>query len=301
MVSTQQTTRQQIHINMTTNYPLIDIAVNLIDSSFDKDRDEVISRAIKAGVGQLIIPGSTLKESREAWRLTARHEGVVYATAGIHPHYSKDHSRADMAELSELAVQPGIKAIGEAGLDFNRDASPRPQQEAIFEQQLEMASSLNLPILMHERDAHKRFHDIVRNYRDHLTGALIHCFTGSKDELYSYLDLDLHIGITGWICDERRGQHLLPLIKNIPANRLMLETDAPYLLPRSIRPKPKSRRNEPAYLPHICEFIATHTELSAEAIARQSTATAQLFFNLPAISPPDLPAKASDAGTTASN
>ncbi len=280
---TQQTTRQQIHINMTTIYPLIDIAVNLTDASFNHDREDVVSRAVQAGVGQLIIPGSTLEESRKAWQLTQRHQGVVFATAGIHPHYSKNHSRADMIELAELAAYPGILAIGEAGLDFNRDASPRPQQEAIFEQQLELAATLQLPILMHERDAHPRFQEIIRHYRDHLTGALVHCFTGSKEALYSYLDLDLHIGITGWICDERRGQHLLPLIKEIPANRMMLETDAPYLLPRTIRPKPKSRRNEPANLPHICEYIATQTGTRAEIIAQHSTATAQRFFDLPAM------------------
>ncbi|MBV1888626.1 MAG: TatD family hydrolase, partial [Proteobacteria bacterium] len=117
-------------------------------------------------------------------------------------------------------------------------------------------------------------------YRDHLSNAVVHCFTGEKESLYAYLDLDLHIGITGWHCDDRRGQHLLPLIAEIPRNRLMIETDAPYLLPRNIRPKPKSRTNEPAFLPWIVHKISECTGETIEQITRQTTITAEGFFQI---------------------
>ena len=183
--------------------------------------------------------------------------------------------------MRALAVHSEVVAIGETGLDFNRDFSPRPQQELAFEAQLALAAELNMPVFMHERDAHVRFVQILRAYRDRLPRAVIHCFTGSETELRNYLDLDLHVGVTGWICDERRGEHLRNLVSSIPANRLMLETDAPYLLPRDLSPKPKSRRNEPGYLPHILATVARCRDEHPEDLAASSTATARAFFDLP--------------------
>ena len=110
---------------------------------------------------------------------------------------------------------------------------------------------------------------------------MVHCFTGEKDALHAYLDLDCYIGITGWICDERRGQHLLELIRDIPANRLMIETDAPYLMPRTIRPKPKTRRNEPCYLTAVCETVAANLGHSYDEVASMTSENARAFFDLP--------------------
>lgn len=124
---------------------------------------------------------------------------------------------------------------------------------------------------------------ILKDYRDHLTAAVVHCFTGEQQALFSYLDLDLHIGITGWICDERRGTHLHPLVREIPRGRLMLESDAPYLLPRTLRPKPKNGRNEPAYLPEVLREVALHRNESTEDLAEHSTASARAFFGLSAV------------------
>jgi TatD DNase family protein len=168
-------------------------------------------------------------------------------------------------------------------LDFNRDFSPRPQQEKVLEAHLALAVELKLPVFLHERDANQRLLEILKDYRDHLTAAVVHCFTGERQALFSYLDLDLHIGITGWICDERRGTHLHPLVREIPRGRLMLESDAPYLLPRTLRPKPKNGRNEPAYLGEVLREVALHRQESVEDLAQHSTASARRFFGLPTL------------------
>jgi TatD DNase family protein len=175
-------------------------------------------------------------------------------------------------------------AVGECGLDYFRDFSPRDFQRAAFAQQLDIAIRVGKPVFLHQRDAHQDFIAILREHAPALAaGAVAHCFTGTAAELMDYLELGLAIGITGWICDERRGQHLLPLMREIPATKLMLETDGPYLLPRDLRPKPPSRRNEPAYLAHIAATVAKARGESLEVLARSTTATARAFFALPDI------------------
>lgn len=153
----------------------------------------------------------------------------------------------------------------------------------MLEEHLALAVELQLPVFLHERDASQRLLEIVRDFRDRLPAAVVHCFTGEQRALFNYLDLDLHIGITGWICDERRGTHLHPLVREIPRGRLMLESDAPYLLPRSLRPKPKNGRNEPAYLTEVLREVALHRGESQEELAAHSTASARAFFALPEI------------------
>ncbi|MNE02697.1 Tat-linked quality control protein TatD [compost metagenome] len=171
--------------------------------------------------------------------------------------------------------------MGECGLDFNRDFSPRPQQERALEEQLALACELGRPVFLHEREASERLLAILGEFRDRLPAAVVHCFTGEKRALYAYLDLDLHIGITGWICDERRGSHLHPLVREIPAGRLMLESDAPYLLPRTLRPRPKHGHNEPAFLSEVLNEVARHRNETPETLAAHSTACARAFFGLP--------------------
>jgi TatD DNase family protein len=172
-------------------------------------------------------------------------------------------------------------AAGECGLDYFRDFSPRPVQRQAFHRQLELAAKMGKPVFLHQRDAHEDFLAILREHRKTLVGGVTHCFTGNAHELTAYLDLGFAIGITGWICDERRGAHLLPLMREIPADRLLLETDGPYLLPRDLSPKPASRRNEPAYLPHITEAVARARGESVTALARSSTAATRKLFGLP--------------------
>ena len=262
---------------------MIDIGVNLTDRQFDRDREDVIQRAVKAGVNTLILTGTDLEESVQAAKLAGQFSETCFSTAGFHPHGARNADKGSFKELCKLFGHDKVVAVGETGLDFNRDFSPRPVQEKVFEQQLELAVQYQLPAFCHERDAARRFHDIACQYRDDLCGMVVHCFTADREALYRYLDLDLHIGITGWVCDERRGTHLHPLLKDIPANRLMIETDAPWLLPGTMDKKPRNRRNEPAFLPWIVKMVASHTGKSPEQIMQETTATAVRFFNLPVV------------------
>ena len=266
----------------TSVAPLIDIGINLGHDSYDVDRDAVISRAATVGVVQMIVTGATTTGSQHALEIARCQPGKLFATAGIHPHHATELTPDSLSELAELARQPQVVAVGECGLDYFRDFSPRADQQAAFHRQLELAARLRKPVFLHQRDAHEDFLGILREHRKNLSAGVAHCFTGSGPELASYLELGLAIGITGWICDERRGAHLLPLMREIPADRLLLETDGPYLLPRDLRPKPASRRNEPAYLPHIARVVAAARGEPAEALALSSTTAARRLFGLPA-------------------
>lgn len=256
---------------------LCDIAINLTDSAFDADRQQVVAAARAAGVRQLIITGTSIAESQAACALASGQPGL-YATAGVHPHYAKGAGADFISELRQLAAQPAVVAIGECGLDFFRDLSPRPVQEAVFSAQLALAGELNMPVLLHERDAAERQCAILSQYRHRLPGAVAHCFTGDEATLRRYLELDLYIGITGWICDERRGRHLQQLVKLIPDDRLLLETDAPYLIPRDL--KLKSRRNEPRYLPHILATVARCRGQDSTQLGAMVAANSQRLFAL---------------------
>lgn len=265
---------------------LIDIGVNLTHPSFAPECEALLERAIAAGVVQMVLTGTSEKESEAALALARRLDPErqrLFSTAGVHPH-DASHWNADTARrLKALLSEPDVRAVGECGLDFNRDFSPRPLQEKAFEEQLALAVELGKPVFLHEREASERLLAILRPFRDQLPAAVVHCFTGEQRTLYAYLDLDLHIGITGWICDERRGTHLHPLVRDIPAGRLMLESDAPYLMPRSLRPKPKHGRNEPAFLTEVLREVALHRGEAQEQLASHSTACARQFFGLPDI------------------
>ncbi|WP_043307400.1 TatD family hydrolase [Pseudomonas sp. ML96] len=263
---------------------LIDIGVNLTHPSLARERDAVLARARQAGVCQMVLTGTSLEESEQALTFCRELDESgqqLFSTAGVHPHYASQWSADSARQLRALLQEAPVRAVGECGLDFNRDFSPRPQQEKALEEQLALAVELQLPVFLHEREAGERLIAILRQFRDQLPAAVVHCFTGEKATLYSYLDLDLHVGITGWICDERRGTHLHPLMHDIPKGRLMLESDAPYLLPRSLRPKPKSGHNEPAFLTEVLREVALHRGESQEALAAHTTATARTFFDLP--------------------
>ncbi|MFZ5532687.1 MAG: TatD family hydrolase [Pseudomonadota bacterium] len=257
---------------------LVDIGANLTHDAFDNDRAAVLERAKAAGVAGMVVTGSSLPCSRKALAIARAHPELLRSTAGVHPHHAAEHGAAALDELAQLWAEPEVVAIGETGLDFFRDFSPRATQERVFEWHLEQAARHRLPLFLHERDAHARFLPMIRAARDALADAVVHCFTGERAALYAYLDLDLYIGITGWICDERRGRHLLDLVRDIPAERLMIETDCPYLLPRDLRPRPRDGRNEPALLPHVLDAVARARGEEAQSLARQTTANARRFF-----------------------
>jgi TatD DNase family protein len=260
--------------------PLIDIGINLAHDSYDRDRDAVIARARAAGVVQMVVTGATLAGSVRGVALAREHPGRLFATAGVHPHHASDLDAATLSALAELARIPEVVAVGECGLDYFRNFSPRAAQQQAFHRQLELAAQIGKPVFLHQRDAHDDFIAILREHAPGWRGVA-HCFTGSGEELRSYLQLGLAIGITGWICDERRGAHLAALMPQVPAERLLLETDGPYLLPRDLAPKPASRRNEPAYLPHVAAAVARARGETLESLARSSTVAARALFALP--------------------
>jgi TatD DNase family protein len=261
---------------------MIDIGANLSHESFAHDLEAVLQRARTAGVNTIVVTGTSLEGSRAAAELAAGRAPVLYATAGVHPHEASHFTDATLAGLRALAAHPAIKSLGEFGLDYHRNYSPRAAQLFAFEAQLELAAELRRPLFLHDRDAHADLLPLLKRYRDRVPAAVVHCFTGTREELHAYLDLDLHIGITGWICDERRGLHLRELVRDIPRERLMLETDSPYLLPRTIKPTPRSRRNEPAFLAYVLETVAASVGRAAQEVAQETTATARAFFELPA-------------------
>jgi TatD DNase family protein len=252
----------------------IDVGANLGHSSFREDLEQVVSRARAAGVESIVVTGTSVEESRAAAALAERFG--LYSTAGIHPHHARDFKDTD--ELRTLAAHPRVVAIGECGLDFNRNYSPHPAQEQCFTAQLQLGIELRKPLFLHSRDAHPRFAQILSSFRPEK--AVAHCFTGERDELRAYLDLGLYVGITGWICDERRGKHLIELVRDIPRDRLLLETDAPYLTPRDLKPQPKARRNEPAFLPHILKAVATALGRDPGEVAAETTRNARALFGL---------------------
>lgn len=260
-------------------FPLIDIGANLGHESFDHDLTAVLQRASDAGVVHHLVTGTTLAASEKALTLCQQFPGLS-ATAGIHPHEAASADAAVMHGIRELLKHPMVKAVGETGLDFNRDYSPRPIQENVFAEHLQLAAECGKPVFLHQRDAHARFLPILKEFRDQLCGGVVHCFTDEREALHAYLDLDMYIGITGWICDERRGAHLLELVGDIPHDRLLLETDAPYLLPRSLRPKPKSRRNEPAFLVEVLTTVSAYSGRPAAKVAEETTANARRLFGL---------------------
>jgi TatD DNase family protein len=232
---------------------LVDIGLNLAHDSFDHDRDHVVSNAAAAGVRHMVITGSTLDSTRAAIELARAAPDRFRATAGIHPHHAHEFHEADLPALRELLQAPEVGAAGECGLDYFRNFSPHADQERAFRQQLELAAELGKPVFLHQRDAHDAFMAILREYRPRLPAGVAHCFTGDE-------------------------HHLRDLVRLIPADRLMIETDAPYLLPRDLTPKPQSRRNEPKYLPHILATVAACRGEAPETVAAATTRNALQFF-----------------------
>lgn len=260
---------------------LIDIGINLTHDSYDHDREEVLRRALEVGVVQFVVTGASLEGSRAAMALARAAPRILRATAGCHPHHAVDLDDVSFAQLCEIAEDPLIAAVGETGLDYHRNFSAPREQRLAFERQVDLAIRIRKPLFLHERDAHADFMAILRERRAQLPAAVLHCFTGNAEALDACLEFGLYIGITGWICDERRGLHLRELVARIPAGRLMIETDGPYLLPRDLQPKPESRRNEPMYLSHIARVIAEARGETPKSLAAHTTATARKFFALP--------------------
>jgi len=268
---------------------LIDIGINLAHDSYERDRAEVVARAQAVGIVAMIVTGSTLPDSARALELCRRWPGLLRATAGVHPHHAAGFRETDCAALAELLADPMTVAAGECGLDYYRNYSPPADQRRAFGLQLELATRHELPVFLHQREAHEDFIAMLGEHPGLSKRAVLHCFTGGSDELDDCLAAGLSIGVTGWICDERRGEALRSAAARIPDERLMLETDGPYLLPRTLQPKPAHRRNEPMYLPVILEAVAACRGQAPEQIAARTTDNARRFFGLTLGTVPDAP------------
>jgi len=262
-------------------YSLIDIGANLAHDSFDEDRDAMMRRAADAGVARMIVTGSSDVSNVQAAELAEGSGGVLFSTAGVHPHHASDYADKSDALIRSLVEKDVVVAVGECGLDYFRNFSPREAQLEAFKRQLEIAKDTSLPVFLHQRDAHDDFIEVLEPALPELTRAVAHCFTGEHESLREYVALGLYIGVTGWICDERRGKHLYDIVSSVPDDRLLIETDAPYLLPRTLKPRPKTRRNEPAYLPEVLRVVAEARDQSIDHVAQITTENAERFFRLP--------------------
>ena len=267
-----------IYTEMMDTTPLVYIGINLAHDSYDHDREAVIDAALAAGVDHMVITGSSLPSIQAAIVLCESRPAVFRTTAGIHPHHASGVDTQVVAALRQFLAHPLVAAVGECGLDYFRDFSPRHEQRLAFERQLQLAIDHDKPLFLHQREAHRDFMDMLRPALPQIPAAVLHCFTGGRAELEECLEAGLQVGITGWICDERRGEALREAVPHLPLDRLMVETDGPYLLPRDLPTKPSSRRNEPKYLRHIVETISRIMERPAAAVATASTINARRFF-----------------------
>lgn len=266
---------------------MIDIGVNLTHASFEPDLDTVLADAFAAGLDAMILTGTDPESSQASLALcqqfaASASRGQLYCTAGVHPHDADSWDALVAEQIRELLAHPLVVAVGETGLDFNRNFSSRENQIEAFEHQLELAAECGKPLFLHERDAWEEQSTILRRCRDEIGDAVVHCFTGSEEALLDYLDMDFYIGITGWVCDERRGLDLAKIVSEIPLERLLVETDAPFLLPRNMQPRPRTRRNEPAFLPWVIKKLAECYELSEFEIAARTRENARRLFRLQA-------------------
>ncbi len=259
---------------------LIDIGANLTNRSFKNDLEAVIKDSKDASVSHIIVTGTSPQQSIKAVELVVKFPEFLYSTAGCHPHDAKDFIESDISLLRKLSKKSEVVAIGECGLDFNRNFSPQDVQIKVFKQQLSLAAELAMPVFLHQRDAHETFVEILKQYRQSLTRVVIHCFTDGPDELEDYLALDCHIGVTGWVCDDKRGKQLQHAVPLIPDEKLMLETDAPYLMPKTIKAKPGKSRNEPANLIHVCNKVAELRNIDTKHIAQLTARNSKKFFKL---------------------
>ncbi|NIF07120.1 hydrolase TatD [Chryseobacterium sp. Tr-659] len=257
----------------------IDIGINLTNRQFYDEHDEIINRALYHGVEHMILTGTSVRGSKESSEIAENYPEILFSTAGIHPHDAKSFNQESIKELRKLLELDHVISVGECGLDFDRDFSPRPVQEKCYQEQLELAIEVNKPLFLHERAAFKRFNDITDEYLSRLPEAVVHCFTGTLEEAKIYLDKGFYLGFTGAISDEKRFKHLEDVIKYVPLDRMMIETDAPFMLPKNM-PRTQNRRNEPSFLLYVAQTIARLKRISISEVADETTEIARNFFRL---------------------
>lgn len=259
---------------------MIDIGLNLTEKHFYGKEAELLERAVEAGINQMILTGSNLESSEKSLEFVRKYPSILKSTAGVHPHDAKTYTAETTERLKQLLAQEEVVAIGECGLDFDRNYSTPKDQFFAFESQLQLASDLHKPLFLHERAAHEDFLAVMRNFPGLAERSVVHCFTGNQVQLKSYLNAGFHIGVTGWVCDPKRGGDLRDALSYMDLDRLMIETDSPYLIPKNMKPKPKSSTNEPRYLPHIAHEIARIMEVDEAVFIQKVTENTKAFFKI---------------------
>ena len=261
----------------------IDVGINLTNKQFAGEYDEVIDRAISAGVEQILLTGTSVRSSKEALALAKEYPETLFATAGIHPHDAKTMNAESIRILASLLKEKKVVAVGECGLDFDRDFSPRPVQESCFHAQLSLAEEVQKPLFLHERAAFDRFIAILKEHSS-LPEGVVHCFTGQLKEAKTYLEMGYYIGFTGAITDMRRFAALEEVVRYVPLDRMLIETDAPFMMPKNVPTRQLSyhqqRRNEPAFLPYVAQTIARYKGVSLKAVADKTRENAEALFKL---------------------
>ena len=252
---------------------MFDIGANLTSSHFSKDLDVVLNDSLTAGVEKICITSSNLDDVKNAKKISEKYKNLYYSV-GFHPHNAKDFKIEFLKDMSVYLNDSKAICLGEMGLDFNRNFSSKEEQILCFESQLSLANSISKPLFLHQRDAHEEFLSVLDNHKFNQK-LIVHCFTGNLSELEEYLKRDFYIGITGWVCDLKRGKELRECINQIPEDKLLIETDSPYLSPRK-----KIRRNEPKFLIDVAEEVATLRNETKESIINSSYKNSLNFFNL---------------------
>ena len=235
---------------------LFDIACNFSSNRYDNDLHEVIKNAKNNNVTKFLVVSASINDVDKIYSIYQKYKSDCFFFIFTHPHHANEINSDSIKKMRILVQDLKPSSIGETGLDFFRNLSTLEEQIFAFEEQIKLSIEFNKPLFLHQRDAHNEFIKIIMKYKNDINKAVVHCFTGTQKQLDTYLNLGFCIGLTGWICDERRNVELRKSIKNIPVDRLMIETDSPYLIPRNLIIKPKNNRNEPSYLPHIAKEIA---------------------------------------------
>ena len=259
-------------------HEIADIACNFTSERFDNDLDEVINQAIVNNITKFGLICSRLSDIDKLLEIYNRYSKDMFFTIGVHPHHANEINEEYLKKLKEVINNNNPHAIGETGLDFYRNLSTYEEQIYAFEEQIKIAIDTNKPLFLHQRDSHDDFIKILRKYSSDINKSVVHCFTGTKEQLNDYLELDCYIGVTGWICDAKRNVELRKTIKNIPLERLMIETDCPYLIPKNLEEKPKNNRNEPTYLNHIANEVAALMKKDINDIREKTYKTSLSFF-----------------------
>jgi TatD DNase family protein len=259
---------------------LADSCFNINHESFKNDLGDILDAANNVGVGYFFCPASKEKEIVDLINLSESYQKNIFCSVGIHPHYASDLKPSTIQNLQKYLGNEHVRAIGEIGLDYYRNFQSPEIQKKCFNAFLELASTHQYPLFLHHREAFDDFYPMIKNCIGEVPESIVHCFTGTKSELKKFLDLGLYIGITGWVCDPKRGADLREIIKYIPLDRLLIETDAPYLVPKNMVNKPRNNRNEPLFLEHIATNISELLNIDKALLAEETTKNFKKLFRI---------------------